>query len=187
MEADWSVEIGNDLPVIAVPWEGFVDLRIKSDSVSQIREVDDSPELAEALIEWNARTSPVFTSKCDCWVLASEEIDPLEFEAESIDAQKGIACYIDVLACKPELYASFSRHEAWVQSAVQALRKHVQPQARAEFVVRPAIYETLGDGFALTVYVAACAAIMDEAKSIFRSALKAVTAITMNAAVTAGE
>src|ERR1700756_5789853 len=82
MEADWSVEVGTDLPMIAVPWEGFVDLRRDPRLASSLIEVSSCSILAQSLIRLNQQDCPVFTSKCDHWLLSGEEIDPLEFDAE---------------------------------------------------------------------------------------------------------
>src|SRR5215813_14442400 len=74
VEADWSVEIGADLPLIAVPWEGFVDLRRDLAAAHELRETTAAPMLGEALIDLNQEASPVFTSKCDFWLLTADEI-----------------------------------------------------------------------------------------------------------------
>lgn len=192
MEADWSVEVGSDLPVIVVPWDGFVDLRLHLDAVDKIAEVANNRALAEALIKLNATDSPVFTSKCDLWSLAEDEIDVFEFDASREEAQQGIACYIDIIAHSPALFASFAMHETWVRHATFALRAHLQPQARAEFVIRPALYirdekANAQDGFAITLYVSACAATEIAAKSIFQAALQTTTAFTIKESAVAGE
>jgi hypothetical protein len=192
MEADWSVEIGSNLPVIAVPWEGFVDLRHNLAATEHIVEVADIPPLAEALTLLNAPASFVFTSKCDFWTITAEEIDPFEFDSASEEAQQGVACYIDILASDPRLYASFSMHEAWVRHASLALRQDRQPQSRADFVVRPSMHTDKAstitrEGFAITLYVSACGADEAAAKRIFRTALRTATAVTIKAAATTGE
>jgi hypothetical protein len=186
MEADWSVEIGAELPVIAVPWEGFVDLRNTPSLANGIEETVTAPALAQALITLNAASSPVFTSKCDLWPLAPDDIDPLEFEARREEAQKGVACYIDIVARDAELFASFAAHEAWVRAATSELREIVLPQARAELVVRPSNIDHR-EGFAVTLFTAACAATVADAQSIFRTVLQTAITITMKQAAPAGE
>ena len=187
MEADWSVEIGKDLPVIVAPWEGFVDLRHDAAAVNRIAEADGNPALIDALTKLNASGSPVFTSKCDFWTLTADEIDPFEFDATSEEAQGGIACYLDMLARDPLLYASFPLHESWVRSVTFALRECCQPQVRVEFVVRPAVTENTGEGYGITLYVWACAAREVSIKERFRAALQTATDITMKKAAPAGE
>lgn len=192
MEADWSVEVGNNLPVIVVPWDGFVDLRLNLDAVDKVVEVANNRALAEALIELNATDSPVFTSKCDLWLLSEGEIDAFEFDASREEARQGIACYIDIIAHDPALFASFATHESWVRHATLALRAHLQSQARAEFVIRPALHigeekANAQDGFAITLYVSACASTEIAAESIFQAALQTATAFTIKKVATAGE
>lgn len=192
MEADWSVEIGRDLPVIVAPWDGFVDLRRDPDAVKHVVEVANHPALAVALTAFNATDSPVFTSKCDYWPLAADEIDAFEFDASGEEAQLGTACYIDIIARDQALFASFAAHEDWVRRATLELRKYPQSQVRIEFVVRAAMnIESAGsdarDGFAVTLYVSACAATEAAAEGIFQAALQAATAVTMKEATTVGE
>jgi hypothetical protein len=192
MEADWSVEVGSDLPVVTVPWEGFVDLRRVPEAVRRIAEAGNHTALAEALIRLNAPESPVFTSKCDYWEINADEIDPFEFEAASEEALQGIGCYVDLLARDPQFYASFSMHEDWVRRAALALRQHRQACARIEFVVRPAIQkemetDSLLEGFAITLYVSSCGADEDTAKRMFQAALEAATTVTIKTAPIAGE
>jgi len=193
MEADWSVEVGNDLPVIAVPWESFVDLRDRPELIASITEVAGNEALSEALMVLNASALPVFTSKCDCWLLTADEIDPLEFEAECDDAQRGIGCYIDILSRDLAVYRSFSAHEKWVRRATLSLRAMRQPQAKVEFVVRPALMlqnnaaDEVQRGFGITLYVYACAAEETAAKEVFQIALRTATTITMQKEPIAGE
>ncbi|HEX3435209.1 MAG TPA: hypothetical protein VHT24_00465 [Pseudacidobacterium sp.] len=186
MEADWSVEIGADLPVIAVPWEGFVDLRENLARVREISEAVVNSALAEALIKLNAPESPVFTSKADAWVLAADDIDPFEFDASPQEAQTGRACYIDIIARDNALFSNFATHEKWVQAATLHLRKIALRRSRTDFVVRPAFVDGR-EGFAITFYVLACAIHENEALSIFQDALNHAIAATIETSVTAGE
>jgi hypothetical protein len=186
MEADWSVEIGPDLPVITVPWEGFVDLRHTPSLTNSLEETVATPALAQALITLNSASSPVFTSKCDLWLLGPDEIDPLEFEAGREEAQQGIACYIDIVGRSAGLFTSFVEHEAWVRAATAELRDTLLPQAHAELVVRQSYVNDL-EGFAVTLYTAACGATEADAQSVFRAVLETAITITMVKAVTTGE
>ncbi len=186
MEADWSVEIGPDLPMIVVPWEGFVDLRHDPSLASGFSETVNLPVLAQSLIRLNQENSQVLTSKCDLWLLSADEIDPLEFDAKKEDACQGVACYIDIIACLASLFASFSAHETWVRSATDKMRGIQMPQARIDLVIRPSIVDER-DGYALTLYVASCGATGDAARAILRAALQAATTITMELAHTVGE
>lgn len=186
MESDWSVEVGTDLPAIVVPWEGFVDLRREPLLVSSLKEVVDVPVLAQSLITLNQESSPVFTSKCDLWQLSADEIDPLEFDAEREKAERGIACYIDIIVRNEAFFSSFQAHEAWVRSTIEEMRRTSVPQTHAECVVRPSTVNER-DGYAVTLYVASCSVTESAAQSIFRTALETAVTITMKQVATAGE
>jgi len=186
MEADWSVEIGADLPAIIAPWEGFIDLLREPLLVSRVKETAGFAMLTQALIMLNQQNSPVFTSKCDLWLLAADEIDPLEFDAEGDETKQGIACYIDIIARRAALFRSFRAHERWVWSAVDEMRQVKLTQARAELVVRAAMVDT-SEGLAATLYVAACGATENAARATFQSALEKAATITMEQAAITGE
>lgn len=186
MEADWSVEVGADLPTIDVPWEGFIDLRHDPSLVSNLDEAASSATLAQVLVMLNERGSPVFTSKCDLWLLAEDEIDPLEFDAAGEGAMVGVACYVDIVARRESLIMSFPAHETWVRRATEEMRRIKMRRSRVDLVVRPATVDE-SDGYALTLYVASCGATGNDAYGIFQMALKSAATITMNLTATAGE
>lgn len=186
MEADWSVEVGPDLPMIVVPWEGFVDLRRDPSLAFGLSEAANAPTLTQSLIRLNQENSLIFTSKCDLWLLSADEIDPLEFDAKNVDAREGIACYIDIIARRHSLFASFTAHETWVRSATNKMRGVRMPQTHADLVIRPSTVNER-DGYALTLYVASCGATEDAAQAIFRATLEAATTITIELAPTMGE
>jgi hypothetical protein len=186
MEADWSVEIGVDLPTIVVPWEDFIDLRCQPSLAHDLQETAASPGLAESLVRLNQETSPVFTSKCDLWTLSADEIDPLEFDAAREEAEQGVACYVDILARNEALFSDFRRHESWVRASTSVLRKIKLPQSRTELVIRPGLVNRCG-GFAITLYIAACGRTADAAQNVFHTALEAAAAVTMKQAAIAGE
>jgi len=171
MEADWSVEIGADLPVIVVPWEGFVDLRSEPMLASGLPETAAAPIMAQWLVRLNREASPVITSKCDLWRLSQDEIDPLEFDATREEAKHGLACYIDIVAREASLFASFLAHEAWARSVTNEMRQIKLRQARADLVVRRAMVNEQ-NGYAVTVYVTACDANLSDAEYIFGAALE---------------
>ena len=251
MEADWSVEIGADLPRIVVPWSGaagpvveslpdgtpstgaslwpdadsladdapeagparasggkletdetlagrgggagglrskpnsstnrgsgggvvsFVDLRHNPEAVHLIEEAQRYSPLRRALVELNAPRSPVFTSKCDAFPLAKDEIDPFEFDADA-DCGLVITCYVDLVMRDPAVFASFSAHEAWLRQLVGRLRSgHRIRCTRVELVLRDA--SVFGeDGFGVTLYVAGCGDDGAEATRAWEAGLDAV-------------
>jgi hypothetical protein len=179
MEADWSAEIGAEAAEIVVPWQDWVDLRAGSDNLDGEKlqippEITDQPELAEALRSLNAPASRWMTSKCDFWRIESgdEAIDPFEFDAADLAGGKlcGCACYIDVLARDPQLFASFPAQENWLRGLTRRLRAQPLRHARVDLVLRAASYHD-EPGFAMTAYAAGCGADDQAAQSAWSSAL----------------
>ncbi|HLH36029.1 MAG TPA: hypothetical protein VKX41_15260 [Alloacidobacterium sp.] len=186
MEADWSVEIGPGLPMIAVPWEGYVPLKEDAFRITQVPEAVTDTVLAQALRHLNAPESPVFTSKCDRWHLPAAEIDPFEFDAPPAEAYTGVACYIDIILRHPNAFASFAAHESWMRAASSTLREVPLLQSRTDFVIRQAIVHAQ-EGFGITLYVASCARNQTLGHSIFEAALNHAITVTIKTSPTVGE
>ncbi|MFP5230952.1 MAG: hypothetical protein ACLGXA_25330 [Acidobacteriota bacterium] len=181
MEADWSVEIGASLPIIDADWPGFVDLRADRNRIATIPEAVE-PALRAALLDLNREDSPVFTSKCEVWELAAEEIDPDEFACDpSVACQAGRASWIDVLARDADVFASFDAQEAWVRRIAARLREEPGAHGRVDAVVRAAL--TAGrEGFAITLYAAGCGVDTQAARAAWERVLAAAVAATMREA-----
>lgn len=186
MEADWSLEVGRDLPVIEIPWEGFIDLRLKPADVIGISETTENAALRDALLALNAEATPLMTSKCDTWPMAADEIDPYEYEAGVDTAHAGVACYIDLVLRSENFLSSFPAHERWVRDSVSELHERRLPQARIDYVIRPAFVHGK-NGFGITLYVSACAETSSAAQPIFQAALRDAVAVTIKTAATTGE
>ena len=183
MEADWSVEIGEGLPQIVVPWAagglGWIDLRTPgSDFDTAVRDIPLSearPVLAAALRRLHATDSLWFTSKCDAWLIDGEDemLDPYEFDAADLTASgvpmQGCASYLDIIARDPAVFASFPAHENLLRTLTHLLRAQRLPHARIDFVLRAArVNDT--DGFAFTAYVAGCGLDAAQAQQSWTSA-----------------
>jgi len=181
MEADWSVEIGPGLPVIDVAWNGFIDLRSSPERVAGIEEAQRHPAIREALLVLNTGGSPVFTAKCDCWMLDESEIDPDEFAANRETAHTGFASYIDIVDIEPDQFVSFKLHEQQARAIVSALRTVDLLQGRVDVVVRAAVLRER-NGFGLTLYAAGCGASEPDACAAWESVLAAAVAATITAA-----
>ncbi|HTW47521.1 MAG TPA: hypothetical protein VMD92_06215 [Acidobacteriaceae bacterium] len=181
MEADWSVEVGPQLDEIDADWPGLVDLRATPGAVEGIAEAARYQPLRDALVALNAAESPLHTAKCDVWGLAENEIDAGEFNAAAGAAQAGMACYIDVLAREPGLYASFARHEAWARAVVVRLREYAIPQGRVDLVVRGARSGGAA-GFGITLYAAGCGRDSAAAHEAWEAVLRAAVTATINEA-----
>ncbi|MBT9331570.1 hypothetical protein [Paracidobacterium acidisoli] len=186
MEADWSAEIGADLPVIVVPWEHFIDLRLHPEAAATLQEIAQHPALALALQRLNAPGSPLLTAKCDVWTLTTDEIDPMEFDAATEDAQAGLSSYIDLIACDPSLFDSFELHREWATALAHILRNAPQPCGLVDAVIRPAhaaIGSLHGEGFGITLYCAGCGADAASATDAWQSVLETAVAATMSAGI----
>ena len=95
MEADWEVEMGGDAPVIEACWDGLVDLRRWPERAPLLPEAQQLPALADALMQLNSASSPVWTAKCDVWRPPNFDIDELDAQPEQGGC--GMACYVDLL------------------------------------------------------------------------------------------
>lgn len=181
MEADWCVEVGRDLPIIEGYWPGFVDLRRSWDAIEKVQEARQHPALRDALSALNSERSPLFTTKCDAWPLAAEEIDPDEFAASSQTTGAGFASYIDVLERDATRFASFEFHERRARAIAAILRKVHLAQGRADIAVRRAYLQETS-GFGVTLYAAGCGVDRAVAYGEWTAALAATVAATIAAA-----
>jgi hypothetical protein len=180
MVADWSVEIGPDLPVIDCSWEGFIDLR-NPEAIDRLEEASKHPALRRALLLLNATNSPVFTTKCDTWTLPEHEIDAYEFDASAETSHAGFASYIDLVQRDSARFSSLAWHEQWAGSLTADLRQLEPQQGRSELVVREAIAGER-QGYGITLYSAGCGA---DAAGAYQ-AWEAVLAATIAAAHRSG-
>lgn len=186
MEADWSVELGPELPEIHVPWEGFVDLRLidlrrNPPELHAVAEADQSPAIARALTILNGEASPVFTAKSDIWEMAGTEIDPYEFAASQQDARYGIASYIDLVERSPANVASFGFHEKRAKGLVDLLRELAVPNGRVDLVIRGARVDGV-EGYGITLYAAGCGGDTGRASANWEDVLAAAVLATIGTA-----
>src|SRR5947209_18560924 len=122
MFAEWSAECSADDPVLVVPWKDpdgpaqFIDLRTDPYELHAVAEAEDQPPLLQALRALNATRSPVFTAKCDVWIIAADELDPLrlDLDADEADSRTGIASYIDLIWRDKSTFASAAQQQQWI-------------------------------------------------------------------------
>lgn len=181
MEADWSVEIGSSAAVIDASWPGFVDLRGSPRDIDAVEEARLHPALREALLALNSGGSPVFTAKCDAWVLPGAEIDPDEFAASGETARVGFASYIDVVERDAARFRSFELQERQARELTSRLRALDVRQGRADLVVRSAFVKD-DSGYGMTLYAAGCGAEDTGAYAAWQMVLGAAVAGTIAAA-----
>jgi hypothetical protein len=183
MEADWTIALAADDPVITVPWAAsgdglrqcrFVDLRQDAHLIDEIQEARANPPLRSALLLLNAPTSPMWTAKCDAWTSSVEEgaapFDAYEMGAEPGDTAFGAGSYIDLLARDLSFLAGFEHQEQWIRAVTSVLRSTPAAAARVELVLRRAEAEGVS-GFAVTWFVEGCGSTPHDAAKRWSTAL----------------
>jgi len=143
MEADWSVELGEDDAALEYPWSSpdglqrYVDLQRQPERLPEIPEATRFPELGEFLLALNQPQSPWLTAKCDVW------LDAELGEAEAIYEAKVKRCsYVDFVVREESARFSFERHEQWVKAAARALSGDDVQTVACELIVRRCWYHT---------------------------------------------
>lgn len=157
MDADFSVELGLEDPVLDFPWTdasgklAYFDLKRHPELLTQVKEVEEQPDLAEFLRCINSARSVVESAKCDAW--ATTELTP---EEEIFAASHRFASYVDLVFSCPDHRQSFPRHESFAKRLVTLLRRAPEVSSSVEVCVRRCFFgedaET-GAGFYFTVYV----------------------------------
>ena len=121
MDADFSIELGQEDPVLDFPWKdpagklAYVDLKRRPELMASIEEAEQFPELREFLRTLNSARSMVETAKCDAWT--TSELSP---EEEIYDASHKFASYVDVVFSNIDARLSFqsaatnSLPESWL-------------------------------------------------------------------------
>jgi hypothetical protein len=163
MLADWTAECADDAPTIVVPWHDpnsaahFVDLRAEPYDIAEIHEAEHTPALGRALRALNATRSPLFTSKCDAWRMAPDELThlilDLDLDPDSFAA--GFAAYIDILWRDRTLFASAHQQQDRLDRVVRRAQRLEHPQTRLDLTLRPALLDrtTVLEGYAVTVHL----------------------------------
>jgi hypothetical protein len=170
VEADWEIELGGHAPIIDVRWSGFVDLRRSPEKVCDLAEVLQLPALAPALVRLNSPESLLYTAKCDVWQVA--EIDPLEFDAPQETPAQGMAVYLDLVPCAPQLWSDHDRAIAWCRALCTCLRNAPLRCSRVDLVIRRARRASeLEDEIGVTAYLAACGPTVKAASAQLESLL----------------
>ena len=185
---EWSTATAPDDPVLVVPWQApdgstrWVDLREDNFALDEIAEADAYPALLATLRALNSSRSPVFTAKCDVWVMEAEELwatrNDLLLEVEQ--AEEGIACYLDLLWRDRGIFASRHRTEQVLHRLDRMIEELPGSLAKAEAVVRPAVVEldgSVAEGYCLSLYVKGVGVDAAEAEERWSAALREVAAL----------
>jgi len=140
MQADFSVELGGDSPVLEIPWHSgdpnvrYYDLKSHPELVLQIPEAQAYPELGSYLSRINAAGFPLATAKCDIW--SSSEVAP----EEEIFGDRKFVSYIDLVFVEQGDQCSFEKHEAFAKELCRLLSHAPEIAATVELVVRHCYY-----------------------------------------------
>jgi hypothetical protein len=191
MLAEWSAECSSDDPVLVVPWQdpsgksAFVDLRANPYDFDSILEAEQHPPLMQALRALNATRSPVFTAKCDAWLLDSDELRQLQFNLDvdavhdSAHPLSGFASYIDVIWRDRLTFTSFPRHERMLRRLTRLAAPVERPAAALECVLRPAVVDLDGarEGYGVSLYIKALGADAHSAEIEWAAAVDSVVAL----------
>lgn len=157
MDADFSIELSADDPVLDFPWEdpsgkfGFVDLKRHPEWIAQIEEAEQFPELKEFLCTLNSPRSLFETAKCDAW--ATTELSP---EEEIYDAAHKFASYVDVVFSEIDARRSLSHHQQFVKNFAELLRRAPEIPSSVEACVRRCFFggaSAVQEGCYVTLYV----------------------------------
>lgn len=154
MDADFSVELGDDDAALEFPWQspdgelGYADVKRDPSAIEYVTEANVYPELREFLLALNAGASGVLTAKCDVW--SESQLG----EAEEIyEAAVRVSSYVDLIEEADELRFDFAKHERLARSIAASLEKTSETRAAAEVIVRRCYFGEGAAGFYLTFYL----------------------------------
>lgn len=157
MDADFSIELGADDPVLDFPWSdpsgavAYFDLKRKPELIAKIEEGLRFAELAEFLRSINSQRSAVESAKCDAWTTTD-----LTVEEEIFDASHKLASYVDLVFSNVEARRSYDFHKEFAGKWTGLLRRAPEMSASAEICVRRCYFtqfEAHEEGFYFTLYV----------------------------------
>jgi len=157
MDADFSIELGHDDPLLDFPWTdpsgelAYLDLKRHPELLSKLAETRKFPELAEFLRSINSPRSPFESAKCDAWTT-----NELSAEEEIFAAAHKFSSYVDLVYSNVEQRQSFDFHEGFARELTNLLRRAPEMRASAEISVRRCFFGQRGEareGFYFTLYV----------------------------------
>jgi hypothetical protein len=158
MEADFSIELGSDDPVLDFPWtdpEGklaYLDLKRHPELIAKVEEARQYPELAEFLKNVNSARSIVESAKCDAW-----ETTELSVEEEIFEDSHKLGSYVDLVFSDVERRRSLPRHEEFAKNLTELMRRVPEIGAGVEICIRRCFFNESGavrEGCYFTAYLA---------------------------------
>src|ERR1700687_1085767 len=120
MDADFSIELGREDPVLDFPWKdsagklAYVDLKRRPELMARIEEAEKFSELKEFLRVMNSARSMVETAKCDAWGETE-----LSAEEDIYDASHKFASYVDVVFSEIDVRQSSLRESSLLQPSLR--------------------------------------------------------------------
>jgi hypothetical protein len=157
MDADFSIELGGEDPVLDFPWTdgggkvAYFDLKRHPELIARVAEAETFPELREFLRTLNSPHSMVESAKCDTW-----DTSELSAEEDVYGAAHKFASYVDLVFSDIDRRLSFACHEQFTQRLTELLRRAPEIPAAVELCVRRCYFGGTGEpreGFFCTVYV----------------------------------
>jgi hypothetical protein len=154
MDAEFSVELGREDPVLDFPWTdtsgrvAYVDLKRHPELLVQVEEARELPELQAFLRSVNSARSAVESAKCDAWATTE-----LTAEEATCGVSHKYACYVDLVLCNADQQESFPEHERFAKRLVTLLRRAPEISSSVEVCVRRCFFGEEREGFYFTVYV----------------------------------
>jgi hypothetical protein len=157
MDADFSIELGHDDPVLDFPWIDptgqltYFDLKRHPELLAKVGEARKFPEVADFLRSINSPHSPFQSAKCDAW-----STNELSAEEDTFNASHKFSSYVDLVCSNLDHRQSFDFHEGFARKLTDLLRHAPEMPASVEVCVRRCFFdahEQTGEGFYFTLYV----------------------------------
>jgi hypothetical protein len=157
MDADFSIDLGREDPVLDFPWTdpagklAYFDLKRHPELIAKVEEAERFPVLAQFLRTVNSARSVVESAKCDVW--ATTELSP---EEDLFNAAHKFASYIDLVCSDLEPRFSLPFHESFARRLIELLHLAPEISAAVEVCVRRCFFGDAGEireGFYFTMYV----------------------------------
>ena len=159
MQADFSVELGADDPVLSIPWTAddgqvrYYDLRRQPEMLLYIAEASRHAELGQFLATVNSRGSELQSAKCDAWFTTK-----LNEEEDVYGAACKAVGYVDLFFVPERLRFSFNAYEELAGDLTRLLKLAPEISAAAEFIIRRCYFGAddqaadVSEGFYVTFY-----------------------------------
>lgn len=182
MQADFSLELGQQDECLEIPWSKpdgsirYYDLKRRPELLLNIEEAHHNQDLGEFLVAINSDASILETAKCDVWFS-----DQLDEEEEIYGAAWKFGSYVDLIFSPEDARYSLPRHQEVAERVTKLLKCVPEISAAAEFILRRCYFHQGLDpeadsqpGFCFTFYLFGYGDDEDEARRRWGIALKVV-------------